>query len=163
MKGESMNSIEPKEQKRNRDYWSKDCQVFFTGGYGYGIHLVEIAGKDGLRRWEAKTINVGKEEEVLVVLNGGLIPDTFTLAQREVLTNIVNRKEGKHGRAEAAVRTPRVLRRSPSGSLSNSLSFWRCPGLAKEAYRKGLKHPQKGSGCPHRDGFLLGIHIASST
>jgi hypothetical protein len=109
-----------RDEKKHRDYWSKDGQVYFTGGYGNGIHLVEVAGKDGLRRWEAKTINMGKEEEVLAALNGLPITDKFTDAQREVLTRIAgDREEESHGRGKATPRTPRVLRRSPVRSVGN--------------------------------------------
>jgi hypothetical protein len=107
------------DEKKYRDYWSKDGQVYFTGGYGYGIHLVEVACTNGLKRWEARTINVGKEEDVLAVLIGAPIPDTLTLAQREILTNIVNREEESHGRGKVTPRTPRILRRSSVGSLGN--------------------------------------------
>ena len=51
------------KEKKHRDYWYD--QVFFTGGYGYGTHLVEIAiDSEGKRRYEARTINLGKEEDI---------------------------------------------------------------------------------------------------
>ena len=105
------------QDKKHRDYWND--QVFFTGGYGYGTHLVEIAiDSEGKRSYEARTINLGKEEDILSVLNGAAISDKFTPAQREVLTKIVENKEERYDRRDkAAIRTPRVLRTIPIRSI----------------------------------------------
>jgi len=113
--------MERLDNKKHRDYWSSDGNVFFTGSYGYGIHLVEIAtDSEGRRRYEARTINLGKEEDILSVLNGAAISDKFTSAQREVLTKIVENKEERYDRRDkAAIRTPRILRTSPIRSIRN--------------------------------------------
>lgn len=50
-------------------YWSHDGQIYFTGGYAYGIVGVPMPRTtDGTRRWELKTLCLGKEEEVLAQL-----------------------------------------------------------------------------------------------
>lgn len=47
-----------KEGKGHQDYWLRD--VYFTGGKGFGIELVEIEPIGSRRRWEAETICLGR-------------------------------------------------------------------------------------------------------
>jgi len=113
IEGEENLKQQPKEGgKKTRSFWSGDGQVFFTDGYGWGLHLVDVPSGDGRGRYEVKHISLGKEEDVLAVLNGAPITDALAPVQREVLARIVgNREEGsKNGRDEAAIRAPRLLR-----------------------------------------------------
>jgi hypothetical protein len=77
-----------KEEKQKRSYWSKE--VFFTGGYGWGLHLVKTATNDGRRCYDVKHVCLGKEEDVLAMLDDEPMLNTLTPVQREILTKIVD-------------------------------------------------------------------------
>ena len=88
-------------RSRKRSHWSEDGQIFFTGGYGWGLRLVETAPTDGRRCYEAKNVCLGKEEEILAVLDDKPMPGTLTAVQRAVLTKILesvgrNRRSSRH-------------------------------------------------------------------
>ena len=90
-----------KKEQQKRSYWSQDGQVFFTGRYGWGLHLVEMLPNRGQRSYEVKHVCLGREEEVLAILDGESIPNTLTPVQKEVLTKIVdnmenNKRSGRH-------------------------------------------------------------------
>ena len=104
-----------KKEKEPHSYWSKDGQFFFTGGYGWGVYLQEVEVVDGRKRYDVKHVCLGKEEEVLAILNGEPMPDTLTEIQREVLTKIVGKESD--GRSETTPRAPRLPRSRPVRSL----------------------------------------------
>ena len=64
-------------EKEPKDYWSEDDQIFFHYGKGYG--LTE----------NLQSICLGKEEDILDMLNAGVLKDNLTPAQRQVLANII--------------------------------------------------------------------------
>ena len=69
-------------EKEPKDYWSEDDQIFFHYGKGYG--LTE----------NLQSICLGKEEDILDMLNTGVLKDNLTPAQREALMWVIEyRKE----------------------------------------------------------------------
>ena len=69
-------------EKEPKDYRSEDDQIFFHYGKGYG--LTE----------NLQSICLGKEEDILDMLNTGVLKDNLTPAQREALTWVIEyRKE----------------------------------------------------------------------
>jgi len=90
-----------KEEQQKRSYWSKDGQVFFTGGYGWGLRLAETASTDGRRCYDVKHVCLGKEEDVLAMLDDEPVPDTLPRVQREILTKMLesvrkNKRSSRH-------------------------------------------------------------------
>ncbi len=63
--------------KESKDYWNEDDQIFFHYGKGYG--LTE----------NLQSICLGKEEDILDMLNTGVLKDNLTPAQRQVLASII--------------------------------------------------------------------------
>lgn len=100
VEAEPQQAAKKKEQQR-RSYWSNDGQVFFIGGYGWGLHLVEMLPNHGQRSYEVKHVCLGKEQEVLALLNREPMPDTLASIQREIMTKIldnikINKRSGRH-------------------------------------------------------------------
>ena len=95
---EEPQQVAKKKERARRSYWSNDEQVFFTGGYSWGLRLVEVATKDGRRCFKVEHICLGREEEVLAVLDGKPMSDTLTPIQRSVMTKIVE-SMGRNGRS----------------------------------------------------------------
>jgi hypothetical protein len=88
----------------SRSYWLGE--VFFTGGYGWGIQLVVN---------EFKNICLGREEDIIPVLKGQkTIPEDYPARQRIVLTHILEDMGGKDAGA-TETRGSRSIRSRPIG------------------------------------------------
>ena len=76
--------------KEPKDYWSECGQIFFYYEKGYG--LTE----------NLQSICLGKEEDILDMLNTGVLKDNLTPAQRQVLASIIKyRTEEGIGKTDA--------------------------------------------------------------
>lgn len=110
------------QEKRRRDHWSEDDQVFYTHGKGYGL-------TDTLQ-----TICLGSEEDIEECFETGRFAVGLSLVQRQVLEQILDyRREqgigtatstgttdmeraGNHGatrRRPQAARLPQARKRLP--------------------------------------------------
>ena len=64
-------------EKEPKDYWSEDDQIFFHYGKGYG--LTE----------NLQSICLGREEDILDMLDTGVLKDNLAPAQRQALVSII--------------------------------------------------------------------------
>jgi len=72
----------PKRREMEKDYWSQDGQIFFTGGQGFGLKA------------NLETICLGTEADINEVLETGKLTDKFNVSQRVILADILEyRKE----------------------------------------------------------------------
>jgi len=101
-------------------YWLSE--VFFTGGYGWGIELVGN---------EFKNICLGKEEGIVPVLKGEKpIPEDYPPRQRIVLAQILQDTEVRYA-GTAEVRGSRSVRSRPIGVTRHRQKDTRRPKAGK--------------------------------
>jgi len=71
-----------------RSYWFGE--VFFDQGWAWGTELVEMDSTEGMRRWQAFPICLGREETILPVVRGEkAIPDDMHERRKAVLKSIL--------------------------------------------------------------------------
>lgn len=86
------------------EYWSKDGQVFFSGGRGYALDS------------ELKTVDIGKEADILKAFDTGEITNDLCPGPAEVLQGVLEyRKEIKDNGEQPELQRPGAFRSRTTG------------------------------------------------
>lgn len=95
-------------KEKVNDYWSNCGQIYFTGGYGYGISV------------NLQTVVLGKESDILKALEDGSITHDLKDIEKATLEQIIDyRKERGYGNTEPGM--VGVIPHGTSGSKQKTI------------------------------------------
>ena len=116
------------EKTQSRDHWSGDGQIFFTGGYGYG--LTE----------DLRNICLGKEEDIKKFFETGEMAKELNPLQKQVLVDIAEyKKELVSGQSEANIKRPSAIRSRPAGTIKCRTANIKPASLTKRIALRKIK------------------------
>jgi hypothetical protein len=117
------------DEYHKREYWSNDGQVFFTGGRGYAVDS------------ELKTVDIGKEADILKAFDTGEIAKDLCPGPAEVLQGILDYRKEIKGYGESGDNTrptgkyrvskARLQRAKPSSHARPKLRYVRSSKAGK--------------------------------
>ncbi len=101
------------------DHWDNTGQVFFSRGRGFSL--------DG----ELKTVDIGSESDIVQALATGEIADDLCPDRAEVLSDILDRKEGKDDGEQPELHRPGAFRSRVAGKAKRGATHTKSASFRK--------------------------------
>ena len=116
------------KEKQSRDCWSEDEQIFFVGGYDYG--LTE----------DLRTICLGQEEDINKYFETGEMTKELNPLQKQVLAGIAEyRKELVDEQPKSDIKRRNPIRSRPAGTIKCRTANIKPASLTKRIALRKIK------------------------